>query len=404
MNAPQITIALDPEIYQEAENINKDVDFRPPHLIKDRIDHQGRSATVSLVEKVGSDGVRVQAARKQIRQDMQAKSVDSSSSVVKYELNLLKKVSGHSHLPTFLGAVQSQEVLYLYYQPWGIRTLREWLNDHTMGGYNRFDLGAQWMLCLCRALNTLHTLKPPIMHRDLKPDNIVITSEMDVCLIDFGICKLLSDKKTQASTNAGTENYMAPEILNGDNLQKLQRKEGLIFPQTPICKLLSDKKTQASTNAGTENYMAPEILNGDKYGRTAEIFSMGCIFTEIYAAMNGLSSTDLLRHKKEKPFGKSIEKTLKALQIIGQKNAAERETNAISGMLAIKPLERPAMWEVHENLRSLKQEYRCCNEELPYELSDENASAESPTSSSSKDLDQELAKQLDAYHLQKKLK
>lgn len=59
----------DDQDHQVAERINKDIDFRPPHLIIDRIEHEGGFATVFLVEKVGSDGVRVLAARKQIRKE-----------------------------------------------------------------------------------------------------------------------------------------------------------------------------------------------------------------------------------------------------------------------------------------------------------------------------------------------
>ena len=47
------------------------------------------------------------------------------------------------------------------------------------------------------------------MHRDLKPDNIMLTDEMNVKLIDFGLCK----RDNEGKTMCGTYGFMAPEIL-----------------------------------------------------------------------------------------------------------------------------------------------------------------------------------------------
>ncbi|MBM3151604.1 MAG: hypothetical protein FJZ96_05270 [Chloroflexi bacterium] len=65
---------------------------------------------------------------------------------------------------------------------------------------------------MCDALAYLHTRKPPILHRDVKPGNVKITSEGHIHLVDFGLAKVV--KGSQATTTgarAMTPGYSPPE-------------------------------------------------------------------------------------------------------------------------------------------------------------------------------------------------
>lgn len=53
------------------------------------------------------------------------------------------------------------------------------------------------------------------MHRDIKPDNILVHSDGFVKLTDFGITKQLDDTIGLANTFLGTMNYMSPERMKG---------------------------------------------------------------------------------------------------------------------------------------------------------------------------------------------
>ena len=70
---------------------------------------------------------------------------------------------------------------------------------------------------LFQALNHCHAQN--IVHRDIKPDNIMITDSDTVRLIDFGLSKASRNNKN-LTTVAGTPYYMAPEVLEGSYSQK----------------------------------------------------------------------------------------------------------------------------------------------------------------------------------------
>ncbi len=68
-----------------------------------------------------------------------------------------------------------------------------------------------YLIQVCQAVNYLHRQKPPIIHRDIKPQNIKITPTGRAMLVDFGIAKLAADDKTQTEIGAqGTTSGFSP--------------------------------------------------------------------------------------------------------------------------------------------------------------------------------------------------
>ncbi|KAE9010592.1 hypothetical protein PR002_g15309 [Phytophthora rubi] len=67
---------------------------------------------------------------------------------------------------------------------------------------------------VAHALEYLHSLSPPLIHRDLKSKNIMLTRMLEAKLIDFGVSR--ERQENSMTAGVGTPYWTAPEILQGD--------------------------------------------------------------------------------------------------------------------------------------------------------------------------------------------
>merc|ERR1719171_2949514 len=69
---------------------------------------------------------------------------------------------------------------------------------------------------VAEAMHFLHALPRPILHRDLKSDNVLLSGDFRAVVCDFGLAQTqhTSQTRTRASRAAGTLFYMAPELLS----------------------------------------------------------------------------------------------------------------------------------------------------------------------------------------------
>lgn len=69
----------------------------------------------------------------------------------------------------------------------------------------------RWMLDVCHAMETLHRQRPPIILRDLKPGNVMLTPSGSARVIDFGIARTYKVGQFSNTENLGTLAYASPE-------------------------------------------------------------------------------------------------------------------------------------------------------------------------------------------------
>jgi serine/threonine protein kinase len=72
-----------------------------------------------------------------------------------------------------------------------------------------------YLVQACRALDYAH--RRGVIHRDVKPANIMVTSEGVVKVVDFGIARIVDTAKTQTGVLLGTLSYMSPEQVRGQH-------------------------------------------------------------------------------------------------------------------------------------------------------------------------------------------
>jgi serine/threonine protein kinase len=67
-----------------------------------------------------------------------------------------------------------------------------------------------WIRQVCDALEYLHSRTPPIIHRDIKPDNIIIGPDGRAMLVDFGISKVYDPRQGHDHRREGRHARLQP--------------------------------------------------------------------------------------------------------------------------------------------------------------------------------------------------
>ena len=124
------------------------------------------------------------------------------------EPEILKRLN-HKSLPRIIDVTRVGNLLYIIEDYFEGRNLKELIKFREVCCEENV---VYWAKQLCEIMIYLHNLKPnPIIYRDMKPGNIIIDSENNVKLIDFGIAREFIIDRESDSTFIGTIGYAAPE-------------------------------------------------------------------------------------------------------------------------------------------------------------------------------------------------
>jgi tetratricopeptide (TPR) repeat protein len=170
----------------------------------------GGMGTVYKVEQVDRPGYL--RAVKELLLDANTTEDERKSAIERFnkEIDLLYNLK-HPRIPSLILDFQEGGRYYFVMEFVPGRSLEKILEDSRAPLDE--DTVIRWMMMVCEALTYIHTRTPPIILRDLKPGNIMVTDENDVFLIDFGIARRWNPNKKTNTENLGTISYASPEHL-----------------------------------------------------------------------------------------------------------------------------------------------------------------------------------------------
>ncbi|XP_044012534.1 serine/threonine-protein kinase mig-15 isoform X16 [Aphidius gifuensis] len=138
---------------------------------------------------------------------------------IKLEINVLKKYSNHRNIATYYGAFVKKsppgkdDQLWLVMEYCGAGSVTD-LVKSTKGQSLKEEWIAYISREILRGLSYLHSNK--VIHRDIKGQNVLLTDNAEVKLVDFGVSAQLDRTIGRRNTFIGTPYWMAPEVIACD--------------------------------------------------------------------------------------------------------------------------------------------------------------------------------------------
>lgn len=194
-----------------AQSVLPDV-LPPGHILKQRFRvlrklGEGGFGTIYLAEDLAFKQA-LRAIKEMRVQRLDAQERQLAIDAFQQEAMMLAGLA-HQNLPRIYDYFEDTARWYLVMDFIHGDTLEERIST-TSGGLVLQDV-LTWAIQLCTVLGYLHSCQPSVIFRDLKPANVMLTSDQHLYLIDFGIARLFKPGQSKDTIALGSPGYAAPE-------------------------------------------------------------------------------------------------------------------------------------------------------------------------------------------------
>lgn len=174
-----------------------------------------------ILKQIGKGGMSVvylamdkrlnkQWAVKEVQKNGRGKNGEVVVQSLLAEANMMKRLD-HPALPRIVDIIDNGDVIYVIMDYIEGESLDKILE---MNGPVDQETVIEWSKQICDILHYLHSQKPPVIYRDMKPANLMLRPDGTVKIIDFGIAREYKEENLSDTKVLGTRGYAAPEQLD----------------------------------------------------------------------------------------------------------------------------------------------------------------------------------------------
>lgn len=192
--------------------------------------------------------------------------IKEKKNLILREIDIMSKLH-HPNIVQFLGYIDDPFIIIMEYIP----------NNNLQVNYNLLTKSLKISIAkdILRGLAYVHNRKPySVIHRDIKPTNIILTNSKLAKITDFGLSKFYSITKTFSNTKLSNLDISSNELYEND----------------------------LTNEVGTYRYMAPEMKKQLAYTNKVDIFSCGALLYELFENKRFIDKLNLHWYKTPKNF------------------------------------------------------------------------------------------------------
>lgn len=172
--------------------------------------------------------------------------INEKKTLILREIDIMSKLH-HPNIVQFLGYIDAPFIIVMEYIP----------NNNLQNNYSSLTKSLKMSITkdILRGLAYVHNRKPySVIHRDIKPTNIILTNSKLAKITDFGLSKFYSITKTFSNTTLTNLDTSLNELYEND----------------------------LTNDVGTYRYMAPEMKHSLVYTNKVDIYSCGALLYELF--------------------------------------------------------------------------------------------------------------------------